>query len=676
MRRIGNVFDGFLSKYNFTDFHELNLDWLIVKMIELNETVKNFVTLNAIKYADPIQWNIASQYEKNTVVVDPQTGTAYLSVAPVPSGVALSNPDYWTVIFDLDIAQANNNITLRDDGNNVLSTFTSDTGDWLLWNGTLYRVTQPIGLSQAYVEGYNIERYTVELFVKDYIDSLTTITGDLANAIGDLNDLNTTDKTNVVNAINEVLNTCNLDIVTPQMFGAVGDGMTDDTSAFVAAFNASNAVIVPKGDYLISDTINVPDYGMLIGTGERSRIFSNAHKPIIEHSGEPIIIKNLVLDRPAGFTAVAGDTGLKIGGSSFAGRGVIENIIVGHCWNGFHIIGGSIGTYNELISLENKNNGFELENIRGEFTACLAQYNENDGFHLYQSSDGETGAEFSMCGTFCNQRYGWLANIAAGVTNAANLMMRGCNASFDGVGGFRIDDYHNIWLLNGLSEYAGNATSIKPAFTSINNAVGIELRNCRSVVISNMIVNHNTGSGIRSVANTDIIFSSLSVSDNGSGGVSGYQEGFDIYNTTKFEINGSESKNIDTAYQAHDLNINPASTGIVDGLLFNTFYLPDTSNIIFGTYGNGSSNTIEGASDLQLPFGHEYVKVTGDHNIYSLGSAIPGHVVTLHFTGSGALVEGAYLHLSTATLYYTPNSTVTFIYIGSAGWNEVSHHIA
>ena len=128
---MGNLLDLFVFRYNRTDFHELNLDWLISDVKTLAETLNNFVALNSIKFADPIQWNIASQYEAITVVVDPQTGTAYLSSQPVPSGVPLSNTDYWSVIFDLDIAQANNNITLRDDGNNVLSTFTSIIGTWL-----------------------------------------------------------------------------------------------------------------------------------------------------------------------------------------------------------------------------------------------------------------------------------------------------------------------------------------------------------------------------------------------------------------------------------------------------------------------------------------------------------------------------------------------------------------
>ena len=90
-------------KYPNQNDEILNLDWILSTIDNLVNEVANFVTLNTIKYADPIQWNITTQYEKNTVVIDPVTGSAYISTKPVPSGVGLNNEDYWNIIFTLDV---------------------------------------------------------------------------------------------------------------------------------------------------------------------------------------------------------------------------------------------------------------------------------------------------------------------------------------------------------------------------------------------------------------------------------------------------------------------------------------------------------------------------------------------------------------------------------------------
>lgn len=49
------------------------------------------------------------------------------------------------------------------------------------------------------------------------------------------------------------------DVVSVKDFGAVGDGSTNDTSAFQAALNASQNVYVPPGEYLITSDLYIPD---------------------------------------------------------------------------------------------------------------------------------------------------------------------------------------------------------------------------------------------------------------------------------------------------------------------------------------------------------------------------------------------------------------------------------
>ena len=242
---------GLFDQFPYTNFHELNLDWILKALRELEHTIDQFVAINALKYADPIQWNITSQYEKNTIVIDPQSGTAYISVQPVPVGVALTNPDYWTVVFDLEqfVTKANGNFTLRVEPLTTLTaTFATPIHNWVIWGGDLYRAITNITAGDQYVVDGNIKRITVEEITGDTENLLTVdksnlvsainelITGinTLFNNIGDLNDLTTSDKTSIVNAINELVSSVT---TLAASVGDISDLTTTDKSSVVNAIN-------------------------------------------------------------------------------------------------------------------------------------------------------------------------------------------------------------------------------------------------------------------------------------------------------------------------------------------------------------------------------------------------------------------------------------------------------
>ncbi|MBO7735788.1 MAG: hypothetical protein J6S67_24685 [Methanobrevibacter sp.] len=287
----------FMNKYPYTDFHELNADWLIKTLMEMINQVENFVSLNAIKYADPIQWNIVSQYEKNTVVIDPLTGTAYISVQPVPSGVALTRTEYWTVVFDLGsfVVRAAKNFSNRYEVETTLTaTFASSQGDWLVWGDTLYEALVNITAGDQYVVDSNVKHITMEEVVDALVqaidaidtkvgdlDDLTTsvttsvvlainsVLDDLGNKIGDLDNLNTTDKTNLVNSINELFN--NKAWVSSADFGLVGDGVTDDSPAFIqmlayAKDNNKSIKLESNKIFALDNVIYIPSYTYIDGS--------------------------------------------------------------------------------------------------------------------------------------------------------------------------------------------------------------------------------------------------------------------------------------------------------------------------------------------------------------------------------------------------------------------------
>ena len=86
----------FNHAYPYLDEHELNLDWLIAKMKELNIAFEEFKVVNNITFSGA--WDITKQYPAWTIVSDNNIG--YVSIQPVPVGVVLTNTDYWVEVID------------------------------------------------------------------------------------------------------------------------------------------------------------------------------------------------------------------------------------------------------------------------------------------------------------------------------------------------------------------------------------------------------------------------------------------------------------------------------------------------------------------------------------------------------------------------------------------------
>lgn len=165
---------GRFSKYPYTDFNDLNLDWILQRIREVEAELQRYLENSVITFADPITWDITEQYTALTVVVD-SDGTAYLSKQPVPSGVAITNTSYWLPIFNYD----DNINTLRSQiAYNAQTSPTTGValseGDLVFWNGLIYRALVDMPAGTAFIEGSNVEAYTVDRKINDvsaYVDN-------------------------------------------------------------------------------------------------------------------------------------------------------------------------------------------------------------------------------------------------------------------------------------------------------------------------------------------------------------------------------------------------------------------------------------------------------------------------------------------------------------------------
>lgn len=191
------------ESFPYTNYHNLNLDWILKRFHEYEETLKNFVSLNTIKYADPFDWDITTQYGTNTIVMDPATGVAYISVQPVPAGAAITDTDYWTPVFDLSLLfEGIKDAVAAVVEESTTATVSSPAGTWVWVGNTLYRTTTAVTAGDTYRPGGNVVQITVEEMIKGLqseIDAEETariaadneLSNDISDLSGDITDLRT-----------------------------------------------------------------------------------------------------------------------------------------------------------------------------------------------------------------------------------------------------------------------------------------------------------------------------------------------------------------------------------------------------------------------------------------------------------------------------------------------------
>jgi hypothetical protein len=174
--------------YPYTNFHELNQDWILGILKKFENELKQAIDYKTIHYADPLQWNIITQYAPNTVVVDENTGIAYISKDAVPSGILLSDSNYWMVIFDY---QKIYNKIMTGIAYNEKDSETANkdllVNDLVWYHGDLYRVTKSINIGGRFIINGNIISTSIENLLSNYYgrERISQLINDTLNVSGD-----------------------------------------------------------------------------------------------------------------------------------------------------------------------------------------------------------------------------------------------------------------------------------------------------------------------------------------------------------------------------------------------------------------------------------------------------------------------------------------------------------
>lgn len=233
------------------EMYQYNLGWLIKRIKDMETSLNTAIDLKTIHYADPLHWDITTQYSPNTVVVDQKTGTAYMSKVPVPAGILLTNESYWVVVFNYqDIYEEIKDGIASNERSNEYASNDYAVNDLVWWSNNLYLVLKPITSGGQFKPDDNISKTKIEDYLPVYDGATETL-----SILGRL----TSDGNSGISKVN--FNGTDLDVkdtrAREQLTHLTADNYTADVANSYNV-NAKNATTTITGDY----TVNAGDISM------------------------------------------------------------------------------------------------------------------------------------------------------------------------------------------------------------------------------------------------------------------------------------------------------------------------------------------------------------------------------------------------------------------------------
>lgn len=491
------------------EMYQYNLGWLIQELMSFKQDLATAIDLKTIKYADPIQWDITTQYPANTVVVDPKSGTAYMSKVPVPVGVELKNTKYWVVVFNYqDIYNKIMDGVAFNDKDKDYATKDLLVNDLVWYAGNLYRVTRAIPTGSKYIPGTNLIATTIESLLAKYYgrertaqvsNDTVNVSGDYTLTAGDITETATNltlhstrdmlldsdgklteqiagnreinvdgndsvqikgvSTVNVTGLRTEVYSWDKTERVTgaytgkfgsasletggqtfPVKFptktvdlawikksevtyvtdyGAKGDGVTDDSQAFIDAVANRGLIIVPPGKYRITKPVTLQSNTILTGCGGSVLLIDGAvptiniwSEGLVYHDIVNVRITNLELTLHPNATTGSGISIVQNYKENVTMQSAIANIYLDHLYihdindRGINTFGGGIGSkrkhgypeiYIDRCVLERCKGSIINSSVIVKITNCYFKYNKGGGGEAISIDNGCIYSVISNC---------------------------------------------------------------------------------------------------------------------------------------------------------------------------------------------------------------------------------------------------------------------------------------